>query len=51
MRRLFYFIILLLVTTLNLIGPFPITELMLIWVVLFRPKWFYKLILKIYDKQ
>ncbi|OYV16751.1 MAG: hypothetical protein CG439_1983 [Methylococcaceae bacterium NSP1-2] len=49
--RLFCFIILLLVTTLNLIGPFPITELTLIWVLLFRPVWFYDLILKIYNKQ
>ena len=33
------------------IGPIPITPILLIWVVLFRPKWFYDLVLKIYDKK
>jgi len=30
------------------IGPVPITPLVLLWVVLFRPKWFYELVLKLY---
>ena len=32
------------------IGPIPITPLFLIWVVLFRPVWFYEWVVKIYDK-
>lgn len=31
------------------IGPLPITGLLLIWIVLFRPKWFFELVMKIYD--
>ena len=30
------------------IGPVPITGLLLVWVVLFRPHWFYDLVLAIY---
>jgi hypothetical protein len=33
------------------IGPIPFTPLVLIWVVLFRPLWFYELVLKIYGKK
>jgi hypothetical protein len=33
------------------IGPIPLTPLVLIWVVLFRPLWFYELVLKIYGKK
>ncbi len=32
------------------IGPIPITPIFLIYVVLFRPVWFYELVLKIYGK-
>lgn len=30
------------------IGPVPITPLVLLWIVIFRPKWFYQLMLKVY---
>jgi hypothetical protein len=33
------------------ISPVPITGLMLIWIVIFRPLWFYELVLKIYDRR
>jgi len=32
------------------IGPIPISPVILIYVVLFRPEWFYDLVLKIYNK-
>ena len=32
------------------IGPIPLTPVLLIWVVLFRPLWFYVWVLKIFDK-
>ena len=32
------------------IGPIPITGLLLMWVVVFRPLWFYNLVMAIYDK-
>jgi hypothetical protein len=32
------------------IGPIPITPLLLIYVVLFRPLWFYDLVVRIYDR-
>lgn len=32
------------------IGPIPITPIVLIYVVLFRPAWFYELVHKIYGK-
>jgi len=47
--RIFCLLALLLVTVLE-VGPIPITGLTLIWVVLFRPAWFYELVLKIYSK-
>ncbi|GAB6142267.1 hypothetical protein JCM14076_29960 [Methylosoma difficile] len=40
----------LMVITILEIGPFPITGFILIYVVLFRPYWFYDLIQKIYRK-
>ncbi|MDO9105999.1 MAG: hypothetical protein Q7U57_13680 [Methylovulum sp.] len=43
-------LIVLIVITLLEIGPIPISGLILIWVVLFRPLWFYQLVAKIYDK-
>lgn len=30
--------------------PIPILGLLMVWVVLFRPVWFYELVLKIYNK-
>jgi hypothetical protein len=49
MTRFLCLLALLLITLLE-IGPLPITGLVLIWVVLFRPAWFYELVLKIYHK-
>ncbi len=46
--RFFYVLILAILTILE-VGPIPITPIFLIYVVLFRPVWFYQLILKIYD--
>jgi len=48
--RILCLLILLFVTILE-IGPVPISGLLLIWVVLFRPTWFYELVLKIYGKK
>lgn len=48
--RILCFFMLLAITILE-IGPIPITGIMLIWVVLFRPAWFYALVLKIYNKK
>ncbi|CAG1772239.1 hypothetical protein BAC3_02434 [uncultured bacterium] len=42
-------LILILITLLE-IGPFPISGVLLIWVVLFRPQWFYDLVQDIYKK-
>jgi hypothetical protein len=33
------------------IGPVPITPILLIWVVIFRPAWFYQFVLKVYGKK
>jgi len=30
------------------IGPIPMTPLLLIWIVLFRPVWFFNLVIRIY---
>ena len=32
------------------ISPIPITPIVLIYIVLFRPVWFYQWVLKIYNK-
>jgi hypothetical protein len=48
--RIFCFLLLAIITILE-IGPIPITGILLMWVVLFRPLWFYELVLKIYDKR
>jgi len=48
--RILCLLVLTIVTLLE-IGPIPITGLFLIWVVLFRPAWFYELVLKIYGKK
>ncbi len=47
--RLLCFIILILISIIE-VGPIPLTPLLLIWVVLLRPKWFYDLVLKIYGR-
>ena len=47
--RIFCLFVLLLITILE-IGPMPITGLLLMWVVVFRPAWFYNLVQKIYGK-
>lgn len=33
------------------IGPVPITGVILIWVVLFRPAWFYRLVCAVYGRK
>lgn len=43
-------ILLLLVISIIEIGPIPITPIMLIYVALFRPAWFYEWVIKIYDR-
>ncbi len=48
--RILCFLILVAITIVE-IGPVPITGLLLMWVVLFRPLWFYELVLKIYGKR
>jgi hypothetical protein len=48
--RLLCLIVLVLITLLE-IGPVPITGLLLIGVVLFRPAWFYDLVQRIYGKR
>jgi hypothetical protein len=48
--RIICFVSLVVITLLE-IGPVPITGLLLIWVVVFRPAWFYTLIVKLYDKK
>jgi hypothetical protein len=47
--RIFCFLILVILTIVE-IGPIPITPFLLIYVVLFRPAWFYAWVLKIYGK-
>lgn len=47
--RFLCFITLILISIIE-VGPIPLTPLLLIWVVLLRPQWFYNLVLKIYDK-
>jgi hypothetical protein len=47
--RLLCLFVLLLITILE-VGPVPISGLVLMWVVLFRPQWFYNLVQKIYHK-
>ena len=46
----FFYIIALLIISIIEIGPIPITPIILIYVVLFRPAWFYEWALKIYNK-
>jgi hypothetical protein len=47
--RILSFLVLV-VTSIVEIGPVPITPIVLIWIVLFRPVWFYEWVQKIYNK-
>jgi hypothetical protein len=47
--RILYFLIFVILAIVE-IGPIPITPFILIYVVLFRPVWFYEWMLKIYGK-
>jgi hypothetical protein len=47
----FILILLLIAISILEVGPIPLTPLLLLWIVLFRPLWFYDLVLKIYDKK
>lgn len=48
--RIFCLIVLIVITILE-VGPIPISGLILIWVVLFRPAWFYELVARIYGER
>ena len=43
-------ILALLILSIVEIGPIPISPIVLVFVVLFRPAWFYKWVVKIYDR-
>lgn len=43
-------ILFLLILTFIEIGPVPISPVVLIWIALFRPVWFYEWVLRIYNK-
>lgn len=47
--RILSFLILVLISIIE-IGPVPVTPIVLIYIVLFRPLWFYDWVLKIYGK-
>ncbi len=47
--RIICLIVLLILSFLE-IGPIPIAPLFLMWVVIFRPEWFFQLVLKIYKR-
>jgi hypothetical protein len=47
--RIFCILILVVLSILE-ISPIPITPILLIWIVLFRPAWFYEWVQNIYDK-
>lgn len=49
MRILSIFV--LLIVALVEVGPVPFTPFLLIWIVLFRPPWFYDWVMKIYHKK
>lgn len=46
--RLICIIVLLIISILE-ISPIPITPIFLLYVVIFRPVWFYNLVMKIYS--
>jgi len=47
--RILSFLILVVISIIE-VGPVPITPVLLIYIVLFRPPWFYEWVLKIYGK-
>lgn len=47
--RILSFLILVVISIIE-VGPVPITPVVLIYIVLFRPPWFYEWVLKIYGK-
>lgn len=47
----FLCILVLLILSIVEIGPIPITPILLFYVVLSRPVWFYELVIKVYDKE
>lgn len=47
--RILSFLVLALISIIE-VGPVPITPVLLIYVVLFRPIWFYEWVLKVYGK-
>ena len=47
--RIFCILILVLLSILE-VGPIPITPIVLIYILLFRPVWFYHLVVNIYGK-
>jgi len=47
--RILSFIVLVILSFIE-IGPVPISPVVLIWVVLFRPVWFYEWVHRIYNK-
>jgi hypothetical protein len=47
--RILCFFILVIIAIIDIL-PFPITALLLILILLFRPRWFYDVACKIYDK-
>lgn len=48
--RIFCILVLMIISIVE-IGPIPITPILLLYVVLFRPTWFYEWVVKIYDKE
>ncbi|MDD5276155.1 MAG: hypothetical protein PHR16_08740 [Methylovulum sp.] len=48
--RLYYFVVVTFISILD-IAPIPVFGLLLMWVIVFRPQWFYDVVLKIYGKQ
>lgn len=48
--RLYYFVVVAFISILDFL-PIPIFGLLLMWVIAFRPQWFYDVVLKIYGKK
>lgn len=47
--RIFCILALLIVSIVE-IGPIPISPIVLVYIVLFRPAWFYNWVVRIYDR-
>lgn len=47
--RILSFLVLVVISIIE-VGPVPITPILLIYIVLFRPLWFYEWVVKIYGK-